>query len=85
PGPAPGGGQGDGGQRDGGHGRGGHGDGAVVPALVLADRLVPWSPVGYGPPVDRPPRGAATVLTPAPTVDALAHGYAPVIHPGATG
>jgi hypothetical protein len=50
------------------------------PALVLPDRLVPWSPSGYGPPIDRPVRGTATVLTPQATVEVLAHGYTPVIH-----
>jgi hypothetical protein len=56
-----------------------------VPAVVLADRLVPWSAAGYGPPRPRPARGRATVLTPAPTMEVLAHGYAPVLHPSAGG
>jgi hypothetical protein len=55
-----------------------------VPAAVLDDRLVPWSGEGYGPAHDRPVRGRATVLTPAPTVEVLAHGYRPVLHPTAT-
>lgn len=54
-----------------------------VPALVLADRLVPWSAAGYGPALDRPGRGAATVLTPAPSVEVLRHGYRPAMHPTA--
>jgi hypothetical protein len=54
-----------------------------VPALVLDDRLVPWSAAGYGPPVDRPVRGDAEVLTPAATMEVLRHGYRPVIHPSA--
>jgi hypothetical protein len=54
-----------------------------VPALVLPDRLVPWSPAGYGSPVGRPPAGRATVLTPACTVAVLRHGYLPLIHPAA--
>jgi hypothetical protein len=54
-----------------------------VPALVVGDRLVPWSPAGYGLPRDRPARGEATVLTPAVTVDLLARGYAPRLHPSA--
>ena len=63
-------------------------DGAFValddmPALVLGDRLVPWSPVGYGAPIDRPTGGDATVLTPPSTVAVLCHGYRPVIHPTA--
>ena len=53
------------------------------PALVLGDRLAPWSPAGYGRALDRPERGDATVLTPACTVDVLAHGYAPALHPAA--
>jgi hypothetical protein len=56
-------------------------DGAAV--LVLADRIVPWSPAGYGPPAARPARGRATVLTPPATVAVLGHGYRPVIHPTA--
>jgi hypothetical protein len=55
-------------------------DGAV---LVLADRLVPWAAGGYGPPLDRPARGRATVLTPRSTVALLGHGYRPVVHPSA--
>jgi hypothetical protein len=54
-----------------------------VPALVLGDRLVPWSSAGYGPPVDRPRRGDAAVLTPPSTLAVLRHGYRPVIHPTA--
>ncbi len=50
-------------------------------ALVLEDRLVPWSPAAYGPPLDRPGRGRATVLTPRATVEVMAHGYTPEIHP----
>jgi hypothetical protein len=52
------------------------------PALVLPDRLVPWSPDGYGEAVARPSRGDAIVLTPAVTVRLLEAGYDPVIHPG---
>jgi len=62
-------------------------DGAFVrhdgwPCLVRADALRPFSPGGYGPPLPRPP-GTAQVLTPAPTVAALASGYAPALHPSA--
>jgi hypothetical protein len=56
---------------------------AGVPALVLDDRVVPWSAAGYGPAHDRPGQGQATVLTPVPTVDVLAHGFRPVLHPTA--
>ena len=55
-----------------------------VPALVLDDRLVPWSVAGYGPPVDRPARGDATVLTPQATVEVVGHGYRPAVHPSAS-
>lgn len=58
-------------------------DDAGVPALVLRDRLVPWSVAGYGPPIDRPASGDAVVLTPPSTVAVLAHGYTPVLHPDA--
>ena len=57
---------------------------AGEPALVLADRLVPWSAAGYEAARERPGRGQATVLTPAPTVEVLARGYRPVLHPTAT-
>ena len=53
-------------------------DGAA--ALVLDDRLVPWSPRGYGEPLPRPARGPATVLTPPATTAVLRHGYRPVVH-----
>jgi len=46
-------------------------------ALVMADRLVPWSPVGYGTPVARPRRGSVEVLTPPATLGVLAAGYRP--------
>jgi hypothetical protein len=53
------------------------------PALVLDDRLVPWSARGYGPPGDRPRVGEATVLTPRATVAVLGLGFRPVVHPTA--
>jgi hypothetical protein len=58
-------------------------DATAVPVLVLEDRLRPWSPEGYGPPIERPGRGDATVLTPRASVEVLSHGYRPVIHPSA--
>ena len=63
-------------------------DGAMVrwhdvPALVYKDSLRPWSFGGYGSPV-RPPRGDLDVLTPPPSVRALAAGYRPLLHPTAT-
>jgi hypothetical protein len=56
------------------------------PALVLADRLVPWSarPHGYGAAIARPASGRALVLTPPSTVAVLRHGYVPMLHPTAT-
>lgn len=53
------------------------------PALILDDRLLPWAPPGYGPPVPRPASGRVTVLTPAPTVATLRAGYRPALHPSA--
>ena len=66
-------------------------DGAYVlleagPHLVLDDRLLPWSPGGYGPPVSRPRSGRARVVTPPSLVALLAAGWEPVvplIHPSA--
>ena len=52
-----------------------------VASLVLGDRVVPWSPAGYGPVEDRPTSGEALVMTPACTVEVLRHGYEPVVHP----
>jgi hypothetical protein len=68
---------------------GGLPDGAFVehagaPHLVLADRLLPWSPQGYGAPVARPAGLAVAVLTPPSAVRALAQGYTPGLHPSAT-
>jgi hypothetical protein len=60
------------------------GGGDALPALVLRDRLVPWSAGGYGPPVDRPHRGNATVLTPRASIDVMIHGYRPALHPSAS-
>ncbi|NLE78035.1 MAG: hypothetical protein GX610_00360 [Rhodococcus sp.] len=59
-------------------------DGAFVvhdgaPALVSGRYVVPWSTAGYGAPIERPPKGSVTVLTPPSTVTALAAGYAPVV------
>jgi len=54
-----------------------------APALILGDRLLPWAPSGYGPPVPRPASGRVTVLTPAPTVAVLKAGYLPALHASA--
>jgi hypothetical protein len=50
---------------------------AAGPALVLGDRLLPWTVDGYGHPTSRPRTGAVAVLTPPSTVRALAAGYLP--------
>ncbi|OLS51250.1 hypothetical protein [Rhodovulum sulfidophilum] len=52
------------------------------PHLILGAAAPPWQPAGYGAPRARP-AGRVTVLTPAPTVAALAAGYRPVLHPSA--
>lgn len=63
-------------------------DGTVVVApdrscrLVVGDRLLRFSFDGWVDPAARPD-GDATVLTPPTSVAALAHGYAPVLHPSA--
>lgn len=51
------------------------------PALVQGDRLVHWSPGGYGAVAARPTGGKAEVLTPSATVDVLRHGYVPQVDP----
>jgi hypothetical protein len=65
-------------------------DGAFVlieeaPALVLGDRLVEWTPEGYGEGRARPPRGNANVITPAATVAVLRAGYPVQIDAAARG
>lgn len=57
--------------------------GDQAPLLVLGARLLPFAPEGYGPPRPRPGSGRVTVLTPAPSVAALAAGYRPDLHPSA--
>jgi hypothetical protein len=62
-------------------------DGTFVEAggrawLVLGDRLLAWTPFGYGDQVPRP-TGHLTVLTPRPTVAAIRAGYEPLVHPSA--
>jgi hypothetical protein len=47
------------------------------PAIVLGERLVPWTTAGYGDPLPRPRQGAAAVITPPTTLHALAGGYHP--------
>jgi len=50
--------------------------------LVLGERLLPYAFDRYGPARPRP-GGDVTVLTPAPTVAALAEGYRVQFHPSA--
>jgi hypothetical protein len=56
---------------------------AGQPALVVGDRLLPWSLAGYQPPIDLPGRTVLDVLTPSRMVGALAAGYRPMVHPSA--
>ena len=57
---------------------------AGEPALVLADRVVPWTIRGYGAPRPRPGHGRAEVITPPSTLAALRAGYRPQLDPAAT-
>jgi hypothetical protein len=52
-------------------------------ALVLGERLVPWTSDGYGPARERPPRDDAQVITPPSAVAALRAGYRPQVDAGA--
>ncbi|MBI1217841.1 MAG: hypothetical protein GC186_04765 [Rhodobacteraceae bacterium] len=58
-------------------------DGAA-PLLLTDNGLLPYTPSGYGAALPRPSQATVTVLTPAPTVLALRHGYRPVLHPTAS-
>lgn len=51
--------------------------------LVRGDRLLAWSPCGYGERRRRPKGEEVRVLTPPSTVEAIRAGYAPDIHPSA--
>ena len=44
-------------------------------ALVLEDRLLAWTPSGYGASRRRPGRGTASVITPPSTLAAMRAGY----------
>jgi len=57
--------------------------GEETPLLVLSDRLIPWSPAGYGKPIDRPGTGDTLALTPPSAIAVIRDGYRPVIHPRA--
>jgi hypothetical protein len=63
-------------------------DGAVIAAeegafALRGNKLLPWSPAGYGAPTARPLGGEVDVLTPPAIVAVLAAGYAPQWHPSA--
>ena len=51
--------------------------------LVWRGSLWTWSPAGYVRARARVPRGTVTVLTPRSTVNAIAAGYVPMVHPSA--
>jgi hypothetical protein len=51
--------------------------------LVRGNRLLAWSPGGYGEPRRRPRGKEVRVLTPESTVRAIRAGYIPEIHPSA--
>lgn len=53
---------------------------ASRPCLLWQKALFPWSPAGYGPPVDGEPHPRVKVLTPRSTVAAIRHGYVPQVH-----
>ena len=50
--------------------------------LVLDSKLARYTPAGYDRFIPRP-RGDATVLTPSASIEAMARGYSPVLHPSA--
>jgi hypothetical protein len=54
-----------------------------LPYLVLEERLVPWTPAGYGPSVPKPSGVAFRVLTPQSIVRAIAAGYPVDVHSSA--
>jgi hypothetical protein len=52
--------------------------------LVLEDRLLRWTPLGYAEPLRRPAEGAADVITPPSLVAVLATAWTselPLLHP----
>jgi hypothetical protein len=53
-------------------------------AAVLGERLLPWTPSGYGPPRSCPRDLDVAVLTPASIVALLAQGYRPQWHASAS-
>ena len=55
----------------------------AAPYLVRGAQLLPWTADGYRAPRERPRGLEVIVLTPRPTVTALAAGYRPQLHPSA--
>ncbi|MDB2406959.1 hypothetical protein N9W17_00285 [Jannaschia sp.] len=55
-----------------------------IPHLIRGTTALPYTPQGYGPPGPRP-MGRVTCLTNPVTRGVLAGGYAPRLHPSATG
>ena len=53
------------------------------PWLLWQAALHHWTPGGYDQRIPRPASGAVTVLTPRATVNAIAAGYIPTVHPSA--
>src|SRR5262245_60682442 len=60
------------------------GEGVTQAYLVEDNRLLPWTPAGYGPPLPRRKRREVEVLTPRSIVAVLSAGYRPMLHPSAT-
>jgi hypothetical protein len=63
-------------------------DGAMIvwegePFAVRGDRLLPWTPSGYGPARSRPRGSDVDVITPPSILTVLARGYVPQWHPSA--
>jgi hypothetical protein len=57
------------------------------PLLVMPDRLLKWSPGGYGDGRPRPRNGRATVITPPSLVAILCSGWSPsvpLLHPSSS-
>ncbi|MFL5801501.1 MAG: hypothetical protein ACJ8CR_07135 [Roseiflexaceae bacterium] len=54
-----------------------------TPYLVLGDALYPWSFDGYGDAIARQAGVTVAVLTPRSTVQAVAYGFTPTVHPSA--
>ncbi len=55
---------------------------AVVPGLLVAAALQPFTFAGWATPIERP-HGEVNVLTPPTSVGALAGGFVPRLHPSA--